>query len=287
MADTYYIDGEFVAADQARIPVDDLALLRGYGVFDFLRTYGGKPVFLDDHIARLQHSAAQIGLTIPWPPDKIRKLVLGTLARNSHRESNIRIVVTGGSSPDFITPSGQPRLLVLVTALVQNPGWWYQRGVKVITLHARRSFPGAKSIDYIPATVALGSAREKQAIEAVYLDASDNILEGTTSNIFAFFEDELATPAEEILSGITRKNVIRLAQDLFRVQVRRIARSELLSASEVFITSTNKGIVPVTEVDETAINGAVPGERTQKLMAAFKQHTMRLAEDGADAAGTK
>ena len=278
MTDTYYIDGEFVKADQARIPVDDLAILRGYGVFDFLRTYRGKPIFLKDHVARLQHSASQIGLELPWTSGQIIELVLKTLAHNSHPESNIRIVVTGGSSPDFITPPDQPRLLILITALMQAPDWWYRKGVKIITLHALRSFPGAKSIDYIPATVALKAARQNEAIEAVYLDKFDNILEGTTSNIFAFSGNQLVTPEKEILSGVTRKNIMQLADRLYDLEIRQISRNELLSASEIFITSTNKGVVPVVTVDEALIGQGAPGDRTLELMAAFKSHTSRLAE---------
>lgn len=282
MTDVYYIDGEFIAADQAKIPVDDLALLRGYGVFDFLRTYGGKPVFLKDHVARLAHSASQIGLAVPWTPTEIIELVLKTLARNSHDEANIRIVVTGGSSPDFITPSDKPRLLILVTALMQAPQQWYSKGVKIITLHALRSFPGAKSIDYIPATLALKAARRENAVEAVYLDESDRVLEGTTSNIFTFLADHLITPEKGILSGVTRKNIMTLAGELYDLQVRQLNRSELLAASEVFITSTNKGVVPVVKVDDIVIGDGQPGERTRKMMTAFKAHTLQLAAEYED-----
>lgn len=282
MSDIYYIDGEFIPADRAAVPVDDLAILRGYGVFDLLRTYGGKPVFLSDHVARLQDSASQIGLELPWRPEEITDLVLKTLARNAHPESNIRIVATGGSSPDFITPSGRPRLLILVTALMKAPQWWYRRGVKIITLHDRRSFPGAKSIDYIPATLALKTARRSGAIEALYLDTSDFVLECTTSNIFAFFGNRLVTPEKKILSGVTRKNIMRLAGELYDLQVRQIKREELLRASEIFITSTNKGVVPVVRVDETGIGQGTPGGCTLKLMDAFRTHTMRLAENYGD-----
>jgi branched-chain amino acid aminotransferase len=282
MTDIYYIDGEFIPADRAAVPVDDLAILRGYGVFDLLRTYGGKPIFLSDHVARLQHSASQIGLELPWRPEKITGLVLKTLACNAHPESNIRIVATGGSSPDFITPSGNPRLLILVTALMKAPQWWYRRGVKIITLHDRRSFPGAKSIDYIPATLALKTARRNDAVEALYLDSADVVLECTTSNIFAFFGNRLVTPDKKILSGVTRKNIMRLAAELYGLEVRRIEREELLKASEIFITSTNKGVVPVVRVDETVIGQGVPGSCTLKLMDAFKVHTMRLAESYGD-----
>ena len=106
--DIYYVDGKFVPANEAVIPVDDLALLRGFGVFDLLCTRNGRPLFLKEHILRLQHSAGEIGLHLPWSYSELVEKVHETLRRNNHSEANIRIIVTGGSSPDFITPQGNP-----------------------------------------------------------------------------------------------------------------------------------------------------------------------------------
>ena len=113
----YYVDGEFLPEDEAKIPIDDLSILRGYGIFDYMRTYSGKPVFLKQHLDRLRQSAGQIGLDLPWSPEELNEIVRQTLNRNNNAESNIRIVVTGGSSPDFITPQSKPRLLVFVNPL--------------------------------------------------------------------------------------------------------------------------------------------------------------------------
>ncbi len=273
MQPIYYVDGKFVPADQAVIPVDDLALLRGIGVFDLLRTYDGKPLFLDEHIARLINSARKIKLELPWSEDDIRRIVLETLERNKLAEANIRMVITGGSSPDFMTHQGNPRLIVLVTPLPQLPSWWYQKGVKVITMASVRHIPDAKSIDYLPAAMALSRAKANGAIEAIYVDDRDNVLEGATSNIFVFLGDTLVTPGKGILSGITRKVVLDLAREIYQVQVRDLSRRELLAADEVFITGTNKGLVPVVQVDDTLIGKARPGERTRKLMAELARRT--------------
>ena len=187
---TYYVDGQFVSAAEAVIPVDDLAIMRGYGVFDLLRTLNGQPLFLKEHIQRLEESAGRIGIELPWSHQELIGIVLDTLQRNAFEESNIRIVVTGGSSPDFITPQGKPRLLVLVARAPSLPEAWYTDGVKIITFFSERSIPGAKSIDYVAATIALKQAREQGAIEAVYVDHKDHVLEGTTSNIFALIETQ-------------------------------------------------------------------------------------------------
>ena len=269
MVETYYVAGKFVAASEAVIPVDDLAIMRGFGVFDLLRTRNGKPLFLKEHILRLHASARRIGLDLPWSQQKLIEVVMKTLHRNVHRESNIRIVVTGGSSPDFITPQGKPRLLVLVTRAPELPAWWYTKGVKIITFSSERSIPGAKSIDYVQATIALRKARDQNAIEALYVDRNDHVLEGTTSNLFAFINDRLVTPGKGILTGITRSAVLDLSAKIVSVNIRDIRRDELLTADEVFITGTNKVIVPVIQVDDATIGQGLPGGRTRKLMDAL------------------
>jgi branched-chain amino acid aminotransferase len=269
----YYVDGEFVPAEKAVIPVDDLAILRGIGIFDLLRTYDGKPYFLDAHIDRLEKSAREIDLALPWSHDRISGIVKQTLAKNDIPEANIRIVVTGGSSKDFMTPSGRPRLLVLVSPIPRLPAEWYTDGVKIISWEVERPIPGAKSIDYISASLALKKAAAEGAVEALYIDRNGLALECTTSNIFAFIGEKLATPGRGILSGVTRKVVLELARDLFPIDIRDISRSELLKADEVFITGTSKGLVPVVNVDDGTIGEGVPGARTRQLMEKMKAYT--------------
>ena len=266
----YYVDGEFVPADRAMIPVDDLALVRGIGVFDLLRTYRGKPCFLSEHIDRLLASARSIGLELPWRHDEICRVALETLSRNDLDEANIRIIVTGGSSDDFMSPAGKPRLLVLVTPLPRLPGHWYRRGIKVITRKIRRVNPGAKSINYLAAAMALRQAQARGAVEVLYLDEDDHVLEGTTSNVFAIIEGRLVTPEQGILSGITRKVVLEIAAGHFPVECRGLPRQELLKAQEIFITGTGKGLVPVVDVDGTRIGDGRPGPATARIVTLFE-----------------
>ncbi len=269
----YYVNGEFVPAEEAVIPVDDLALLRGIGVFDLLRTYNGKPYFLDAHIDRLENSAHKIGLALPWSHAEIVDVVNATLAKNDIPEANIRIVVTGGSSTDFMTPSGPPRLLVLVSPLPTLPKNWYTDGVKIISWEVERPIPGAKSIDYISASLALKKAAAQGAVEALYIDRNGLALECTTANIFAFVGGTLTTPGRGILSGVTRKVVLQLAERLFPIDIRDVSRAQLVAADEVFITGTSKGLVPVVRIDEATIGDGRPGKNTRRLMVAMKQHT--------------
>jgi branched-chain amino acid aminotransferase len=272
---TYYVDGEFVAGHKAVIPVDDLAVLRGIGICDIMRTFHGIPYFIDEHIQRLKESGEKIGLVLPWTREQIKQIVLETLKRNPLvDEANIRIVITGGSSPDFLTPSGKPRLIVMVTPINKLPEEWYTRGVKVVTLVQERPLAGVKVTAYIPAAMALKEARAAGAVEAVYVTRENLVLEGTTSNLFAFFGTTLVTPpANGILKGITRKLILSLAGRFFQVHEKPLLLDRLLAADEVFITGTNKGVVPVIQVDQTRIGNGTPGENTLKLIQALDRHT--------------
>ncbi|MFQ3660004.1 MAG: aminotransferase class IV, partial [Anaerolineae bacterium] len=130
----YYVNGQFVPSNEAVIPAADLAVLRGFGAFDFLRTYGGRPFRLKDNIARLRRSCDIIELALPYTDEQIYDIVMQTLETNRHLsdEFNIRLVVTGGISPDNITPTGESNLIVMVTPLQPPPAHWYTDGVKVI-----------------------------------------------------------------------------------------------------------------------------------------------------------
>ncbi len=271
----YYVDGRFVPSHEAMIPVDDLAVLRGFGICDIMRTFNGVPYFLDEHINRLMASGEKIGLSLPWTANEIKTIVRKTLEKNKQAaEANIRIVITGGSSPDFLTPSGTPRLIVMVTPIKKLPEEWYSNGVKVITIFQERPLAGAKVTAYIPAAMALKQAQKSGAVEAIYVNAQKQALEGTTSNLFAFFGQTLVTPpAQGILKGITRKLILSLASAFFQIEEKPLFLDQLLTADEVFITGTNKGVVPVVQIDDSLISRGKPGNNTRKLIQALDKHT--------------
>lgn len=279
MANTYYVDGEFVESSKATLPVDDLALLRGYGVFDFLRTYNGRPFYLAAHISRLFRSAQKIGLAIPWPAAEIEDIVIRTLHRNDHAESNIRILVTGGTSPDGICPSGNSRLLVMVTPVKTMPESWYKDGIKLISYRTERLFPEAKSINYIAGILALQKACREDAVEALYIGMDDRVLECTTSNFFCFSGDTLVTPASGVLPGVTRQVILDIAADRFEIETRNIFADELPTFDEILITSSNKEVLPVVRIDDMVVQAGTPGPHTRELLAMFRHFVTAYGKD--------
>ena len=260
-----YIDGQFVDASQARIPAQDLAVLRGYGVFDFLRTYGGEPFRLVEHLRRLQRSAQLIELACPWDIEELAEIVSETLRRNDFAESGIRIVITGGDSPGSFLPTGGSRLLVMVSPLQPLPAETYLRGAAVVTVDMTRHLPEAKTINYIPGITSQIQARRANpdAIEAVYCEKG-LITEGTRGNIFICQAGRWSSPGSGVLLGVTRAEVIKLLGA--NLQLRDITRDEFRCADEVVLTSTTKEIVPVTQVDDCQIGDGSPGKHTLELM---------------------
>lgn len=274
----FYTDDHFVKEDQAMISVNDLGLLRGYGVFDFLRTYNLRPFHLEDHIRRLETSARLLDLPMPRTRRQILDITMETLSRNDLTEANIRIVITGGVSPDSITPGNNPKLLVMVTPQHPYPEEWYRNGVTVITTCHERYIPGAKSTHYLPAIIALSRARRENAVEAVYTDRYNRILEGTTTNFFAFFGDHLVTPGTAVLPGITRQVVLKLMQNEFDIDIRDIQKNEIPMMDEIFITASNKEILPVVRMDDRTLGDGTPGPRTRWVMKIFAAYTCAYGE---------
>lgn len=277
----FYINGNYVNEEDANVPARDLAVLRGYGAFDFLRTYGGKPFRLNKNIGRLRRSCEIIELDFPWTDEEVSDIVDETIKRNADEsdEFNIRLVVTGGVSSDNITPDGESTLLVMVQPLKPLPDWWYNKGVKVVTVDVGRVFPKAKSIIYTPAIIAQKRAKAAGGVEALYTDEENNVTEGTTTNVFAIYGNTIITPEEgNLLPGITRKTVIDLIKESgMTLEIRALPYDELLQADEMFITAANKQIVPVVTVDDTTIGDGKVGEGTQHIMALFKAFTEKRA----------
>jgi branched-chain amino acid aminotransferase len=270
----FYVDGEFLPENRSVISANDMGLLRGYGVFDFMRTYNRRPFHLEKHVARLASSARQINLKLPHTEEEIIQITMKTLERNADlAEANIRLVVTGGISPDSITPPDKTSLLVMVTDLHRCPAEWYRDGAAIITTHDERYLPGAKSTNYIPGILALSRARQQNAIESVYVDRYGRLLEGTTTNFFAFIGQKLVTPGAAILPGITREVVLGIVESQFPVEIRDIHKDEVRLMDEAFITASNKEVVPVIRVDDRILGAGRPGERTRRVMQLFAGYT--------------
>ena len=268
----YYVNGEFTPAEHASLPLNDLGILRGYGVFDVLRTYDHTPFRLRDHVERLEESARQRDIELPWSTAELMALGEETNARNGFKNTNIRYIVTGGPSPNFMAPQGNPSLVIMATPVPPLDDSQYTDGCTATTAAVVRERPTVKSLNYIGAVMAVEEAKKVGAVEALYRNKRDEITEGTRANFFIFRDNQLITPADEVLDGITRRVVLELAPALFDVVQRPIHVSELADTDEAFITSTTKDLLPIVQIDDVVIGNGRPGPNTAKLLQIFQDY---------------
>lgn len=269
----YYINGNYVPESEAKLSVFDLSILRGFGVFDYLRTYKKRPFHLWDHLERLNYSAKNLGLKIPCSLTEIAKIIDSLIALNQLQEASIKVIVTGGISTDQFTPQ-KASLIVLAYPLIKYPNIFYGKGISAITTSLTRNFPTLKTTQYTPAIVTLKTHTNHKAEEAIYLNQTQELLEATTSNFFCFKKNTLySCNSDEILFGITRAIVLKLASSKFSIQLVPITYQELPIVDEAFVTASNKEIMPVVQIDHHRIGTGEVGPRTKELIQAFREYT--------------
>lgn len=270
----YYVDGQYLKEEDAKISVLDLSILRGFGVFDYLRTYQGRLFHLPDHLMRLKYSAEHLGLTLPTSLSEIEKIIHEVQRLNRLEEASLKILLTGGISANQFTPEQKSTLIVLAYPLASFPSEYFSQGIKVITTQLSRSLPFCKTTQYTPAILALKQGMTQNAIEALYLNGSKEILEGTTSNFFGFKQGTLYTCcSDEVLIGITREVVKKLATPHFPIETRALHYTEIPDLDEAFLTSSNKEVMPIAQIDSFKIGNGGVGPKTQFLMEQFRAYT--------------
>lgn len=262
------INNTLIPIEQAAVPINDLSVQRGCGVFDFFRTQNGVALFIDEHLDRLERSAAAMHLKIPYSRNVLLEQVDQLINQNRFPCSGIRITVTGGSSADNYTP-GTPHILITEQPLIMQDPSELHPGFRLITYPHVRELPEVKSINYMMGIWLQPKVKAAGADDVLFLKEG-SISELPRSNIFMIdMKGALITPSENILHGITRKNLLLLAGEIMPVEIRRVSLDELKNAAEVFITSTTKRLIPVNSVDDNPIGKGSPGELTKLLYQRF------------------
>ncbi len=257
------------------ISLFDRGFLYADGVFEVLRTYGNHAHALEDHLARMNTAAASLGISMGAPNARWIAEVRQLLAASPWPECTVRLMVTRGpSAPPRVTPdlSAPPTRVVMIYPLPSLPDL-DQRAVSVITLRgACRSTPsrGHKTLEYLTSIWALREASRAGADDAILLDASGNVVEAATANVFIVSGGELITPPDgAALPGVTAQFVIEVARaEGIGVTRRAITLADLWTADEAFLTSSVREVTPVHRMDEHEVPAA-PGDLTRRVARAY------------------
>jgi branched-chain amino acid aminotransferase len=281
-----YVNGVISDRDSAVISIFDRGFLYGDSVYEVLRTSGGRPVDLERHLDRLRRSAERIAITMPGA-DELGRAITDTLDSGENPESYLRIIVTRGGGPITldISSSGTPSLLLIAAPLVMPLAELYERGASLaivgVERTSRRAFdPAVKSGNYLNNIMALAEAKRAGAYEAIMCSPDGRVAEGSTSNLFVSRAGRLVTPAlaTGLLAGITRQRVMELARDAGLVAEEGDLRpDEVRAAEEAFITSSIRGVMPVSAVDDRPIGDGTPGPATRRLMELYAGFLAQVA----------
>ncbi len=267
----HLVDDCFVSEKKTHINALDLGLLRGYGVFDYVQLYQGKPFHLLDHLQRLKWSAEQIELPLSKSVEEIEDLVLRLIAKNPSIDAGIRLLVTGGLiGKDSLLSAAHSTLLMLFQPFVPYPSRYYTEGMRVVTTNLRRMNPCVKATDYIPAVLAMKKACRASFDDALYLNCSEELLEATTSNLFFFKKGKWITAKDEqVVNGVTRSIFLKLIQLDFPIEFRALHISEIGSCEEAFLCSSVKDAIPLVQIDDKIVGNGLPGSVTTRLRRLF------------------
>jgi branched-chain amino acid aminotransferase len=277
-----WIDGEFHAADQAKVSVWDHGLLYGDGVFEGIRIYGGRIFACDEHIRRFVESSQAIGLELPLSPEDLRKAMRETLEVNKIVEGYIRLVATRGVGTLGLSTkyTANPSLIIIAATIALYPKELYEGGLSLICSSYVRNHPNSisprvKSLNYLPSILAKTEAQMLGAHEAVLFNHLGHVAECSGDNIFIYKNGELYTPdtASGILAGITRDIVIDLARKRnLTVIEKTLLRHDLCSADECFLTGTAAEIIAACKIDGRPIGSGHPGEITKMLQSDYEAY---------------
>lgn len=273
-----YINRRLVPAKEAVISVFDHGFLYGDGIYETMRVYDGVTFMLDEHLRRLYRSASLIGLTVPLDADSLKTSLYDTLIANSLRSAFVRLTVSRGYGLIGLDPDlcPEPTIVIIAQEMKDYPKSFYEKGINLIIPETRRNLkeainPQIKSLNFLNNILAKIEAKKKGAYEVIMLNVYGKLTEGTVCNVFFFKNGVLCTPSLEcgILDGITRRIVIDLAlRDGLKVKEDEFTKEDLYSAEEVFITSSNMEVMPVSKVDDQKY---AVGNITKLLHKAYRE----------------
>ncbi len=281
MSTLVMIDGKLLPEADARVSVFDRGFLYGDSVFETIRTYAGAPFALDEHLARLERSGAQVFIQLPVSRAQLEREVLEAVRTAGNAETYIRVMVTRGTAPLGLDPlsAEHPLRVVIVAPLPPMPDALYENGVAVVTYRTQRTAEAtpaatAKVGNYLVSVLALREARKVGAAEALIVDSGGFVVEGASSNVFVVRAGRLVTPPEDagILPGITRRRLLDVARaEGVPVDLEPLPVAALGDADEMFISSTTREMLPVVRVDGRDVGAGTPGPLTRRLLAAFRK----------------
>jgi len=269
-----FINGHWLDANKIVVSAFDLTVIRGYGVFDFIKSYNKKFLWVDDYLDRFFNSADNYYLNVPYSKKQIKKLLNDALTRNPRDDIYVRIILTGGISLDTLSPGVNNSFIMLINYVHQVDSALYLNGTRFITHHGIRDSPRVKSTNYSNAIYARGKNNHKNYLDILLTDdtAERRIYEGSVNNVFFVKDNKIITaPDDLVLGGIIRNKVIKLLGEMnIEVEYKLLKYADLNEIDEMIATNSSLKVYPVIKVDNIIISKK-PGPLTKKLIKSLNE----------------
>ena len=279
----FYVNGEFVQDDDAKVSVTDRSFLYGDGCFEGIGVCEGRILHLDEHVTRLFKSARLLRIEIPVGPEELRALIIETAAHNGMDKSPmgyLRPLLTRGAGPLGLKYSNKlgPATLVIIPQLGDRR-IAYTGDMEILSAVCssyQRPGPGSldariKANNYLTYILAFLEAQDRGADVAILRDPAGYVAEGHSMNLFCVHDGRLYAPQESLaLAGITRRNVITTARRLgYECIETNLTRYDIVAADEVFVTASLEAVAAIGSIDGKPLPAPIPGTHTTAIRAAY------------------
>lgn len=263
------------------VDIEDRGYQFGDGIYEVIGVYHSKPFLMDEHLRRLQRSAQEINIALPFNLEDLKEKLSRLQEINHIKEGLIYLQISRGVAPrthEWPTEPVVPVVVAYTKTLGDLSSLQDNGNSAILEEDIRWLRCDIKTLNLLPNTMAKQKAVEYNAVEAI-LHRGDTVTEASSANVFIAKDNVLYThPANNyILNGITRQKVIELCKEVsFPIHEESFTVDELLHADEVFITATKLDVVPITQVHKQVIGKGSPGPITKQLLGALRQITENL-----------
>jgi len=261
-----YFNGELVDEAEASISIHNLGVHRGFGIFDFFKARNGKPTFFEDYLDRFDNSQQFLHLSRHISKEEVQSAVGALLEKNGFANSSLKLLLLGDGvdADDAISP-----LFFIINAPFEEA-----LGIPETNLILEdyvRENPMIKSINYFTSYQVHQRKKKYSAMDVLY-HKNGIVSEASRSNVFIVKDGVLLTPEKNILHGITRKHILKIAEGVIETHIQDVTVDDVLSADEVFISGTIKEVMPVLKIEDHIVGNGRPGSETIRLHNLFKEH---------------
>jgi len=276
-----YLNGEYLPLDQAKVSVLDRGFIFGDGIYEVIPAYAGKALRFEHHMQRLQRSLDAVRITNPLSHEQWQKIIDKLIATTGSQDQSVYLHITRGvARRDHSFPHKSEHTVFAMSNILQavNPEL-LKSGINAITLDdIRWQYCNIKSISLLPNILLRQQAVDKDAAEAILI-RDGNVTEGAASNVFIVSNGVIKTPPKDhkILPGITRDLIVELAKEhAMPIEEISISEQEFFNADEVWLSSSTKEVLPVTQINGQQVGDGKPGIIWQNMYQKYQDFKKSL-----------